>query len=353
MNVVSPGQVINAATPTLFFVFQDSDGAARDPFSLTYAIDDLTGSAPVEVAPPTAIDVSLLSVARFGLGAFAPSWVVPLDAATGAWRIRWSWQPHEDAPVRTAFSAFDVFPFAPSRRVYGRPSALRAKLPTTGPRAVSSVAIIEELEAAAGIIERFTRRRFYAERLSLKLDGRAPGVLLLGQVVIAVESIEIRAGYSPYILWSHDATLWRVYNRHLSGLYNPDDRDNPKIEFPSEWANDGGARTDTRRRTGFSRGVQNVVVNGWFGYTDADGSPIGKTPSEIDRVANLIVLDNVGAAGTGAWRVKAESTRDQSVTFGNAGGSANSGKFVGALTGNPLVDDVLLAFRAPPQMGAV
>lgn len=352
MLIVSPGQSVGPGLPGPVFLFQSADGAARDLFSLTYAIDDVTGSVPVEVVAPTVVDVDVDSAARIGVGAYAVTWAVPMGASPGPWRIRWSWVAEEGGVERACIVGFEVFPIAPSRVVYGRPSTLRTKLPSTGPNAVSNAAIIEELEAAAVAIERFTRRQFYPVFKQLRLDGRSPGVLILWEPIIAVDSIEIRAGYSPYVLWTHEAALWRVYNRHLTGMINPDDRNNPRIEFPTEWSRVDGTIQRTRRRGGFGRGQQNVIVNGWFGYTEADGSPFGKTPVEIERIGGLMVLDSLGAAGTGGWRLKSESTREQSVTYGNAGGSSNAFQYTGAFTGNPAIDNVLVAYRAPAMMGS-
>jgi hypothetical protein len=102
----------------------------------------------------------------------------------------------------------------------------------------------------------------------------------------------------------------------------------------------------------FSAGALNVEVEGLWGYTEADGSAHGRTPPEIQRVCKLLVLrsipkltddDAVGEA-IDRWRLIEARTRDQSYKLAPL--------TAGKLTGDPEIDNALLRYRRPMQLGA-
>lgn len=73
----------------------------------------------------------------------------------------------------------------------------------------------------------------------------------------------------------------------------------------------------------FPHGVGNVVLTGTFGYTEPDGTLIGRTPPAIRRVVMQLVigllprLTDAGASSEAwdRWRIVAEITRDQAVRY--------------------------------------
>ena len=73
----------------------------------------------------------------------------------------------------------------------------------------------------------------------------------------------------------------------------------------------------------FHRGVGNVVLTGTFGYTEPDGTTLGRTPPAIGRVVMRLVLGLIprltdASAPSDAWdrwRIIAEITRDQAVRY--------------------------------------
>ena len=73
----------------------------------------------------------------------------------------------------------------------------------------------------------------------------------------------------------------------------------------------------------FPHGVGNVVLDGTFGYTEADGTPLGRTPAPIRRVVMRLVLGllprltdaSASSEAWDRWRIVAEITRDQSVRY--------------------------------------
>jgi len=101
------------------------------------------------------------------------------------------------------------------------------------------------------------------------------------------------------------------------------------------------------------RGQQNVEARGVFGYTEPDGSPTGRTPELIRRVTMLLVLRELPLLGDvdaredaqRRFRLTSERTRDQSYTL-------EALRLHGAFTGDPEIDNVLVAFMRPPDLGA-
>lgn len=96
-----------------------------------------------------------------------------------------------------------------------------------------------------------------------------------------------------------------------------------------------------------------ITATGIWGYTEPDGTPLGRTPVEIRRACVMLVLRGVPLLGDDAawdarnrWRLVSERTREQSYTL------APNDAF-GNLTGDPEVDRVLRRFRRPSGLGAV
>jgi hypothetical protein len=89
-----------------------------------------------------------------------------------------------------------------------------------------------------------------------------------------------------------------------------------------------------------------------WGYTEYDGTPLGRTPSEIRRACMLLALRGVPPLGDDAawdarnrWRLVSERTRDQSYQLSPADA-------FGALTGDPEADRILKRYRRPAGLGA-
>ena len=155
-----------------------------------------------------------------------------------------------------------------------------------------------------------------------------------------------------------DPTLYRIYNRHLTqGLLLPDDRDDPKLEF-FHGSDLGGVRFEPAGALGLAslvwpRGQQNVMVRGVFGYTEPDGSPTGSTPTLIRQVTKLLVMRDLPRLtdldrredAQRRWRLTSERTRDQAYTL-------EALKLQGAFTGDPEIDNILVAFVRPADLGA-
>jgi hypothetical protein len=188
----------------------------------------------------------------------------------------------------------------------------------------------------------------------VRADGSGSGVLRMSEPIIAVQAIYLE-GDRFYIEGAYDTNLsiLRVYNRHLQGLTDPDDREAPRIEYSR------AAAFDTSR---FPTGRQNLQVRGIFGYTDPDpyGYPVGVTPELVKHAVRLLVMKDLPKLGDTAarddaqkrWRLTGESTRDQSYTMFGGVDAATRGALVGGVTGDPEVDNIIIMYKRPPSLGA-
>ena len=110
----------------------------------------------------------------------------------------------------------------------------------------------------------------------------------------------------------------------------------------------------TRTRGGFPRASDSVELDGIWGYTEFDGTPYGRTPLAIRRACMLLVMRMLPRLGDvdaldearNRWRVLEERTRDQAVKFAPMAQRSSS------ITGDPDIDDILLAYRRPSGLGA-
>jgi hypothetical protein len=146
-----------------------------------------------------------------------------------------------------------------------------------------------------------------------------------------------------------------VFNRHNNGLLNPDDRYNPQVSL-----------VETRRIAGVTAidgdftwpfGKQNIQITGVFGFTDPDVQPdevlIGHTPEDFVQIIGTLAsrfLDNPDMSSIATWKpglVRAYRTRDQQISFYGASGNVS---YTGGLTGDALIDQMLLRFVKPARL---
>lgn len=376
MRILKPGQVTNATNPGLVFYHQ-VQGALVDPFSLGFAIYDISTEekqlAPVQVYPDPddadmiELDTSENSADRISKGVFSASFTMP-DLATeltpgvsyGQHEVRWYWRANSSDTEREAAQTFDVLDIAPpnNRPVYVLPSYMREQgVPTSGPLAVSNVRLLNAITKASEYIEMVTNRFFEPRSMAMKVDGRGSNAQLISVPIVGIDEIQYAASRIALSDILQDVTSYRVYNRHLSGLVEPDDRHDPKIELYG--LRDVPLYIDLD--IVFPRGRQNVSITGVFGYTDPDGTPFGCTPTLLQECAarltlrNLVKLTDVGGQHDllFATRITSERTRDQAVSYATpSGGGDSAGAAMGAFTGDPRIDHLLNFFSAPPFLGS-
>lgn len=381
MAVPTPQPAYYPRLPATFVV--DSEGFLVDPFSLEVEVlTDAGDEAMVRAAVSIVVDYPTgdrLGLGYFRAGSYDPQnedWGVdPLDdPGPGRRTVRW-YAVLEAGGVEQTWTTYTERLAGGAKPDLGVPYyALVADLRDEGfaTAALTDARAAELLARATFYVEAFTGRRFVPEPKRLALQGRGGGTLQLAEPICALDPDGLHVDLEPYPVTS-GATLpysretIRVYSRHLTQrLTQPDDRQNPKIEvFDPVGVRDFAASRGAGllARYAFPRGQQNVHLTGVFGFTEADGSPAGRTPALVKLAAMLLVRRHmagggIGAGGgpTGSGAITAERTRDQSVSYASPAsvGSGRAGSvLLGAFTGDPEIDTLLATFMRQASMGAV
>lgn len=213
-------------------------------------------------------------------------------------------------------------------------------------------------------IERWTGRWFEPRFMQLTKAGTEMPNLMLQQPIIAIDNVyavwQTTSGEDTYLFEQY---LYKVYNRHLDGYLETDDRGHPQLVLTSV---DG----TIVKVSGFSwpYGNQNVRVGGVFGYTDPAFDPnngrvlIGTTPADIARVSGALLTRLSGDPSMSSlttWTpgsIREYRTRDQAIKFGGGGSMSSSGGgggTAGEFSGDPLIDQILLRYSQPIAVGGV
>lgn len=340
-------------TPTSFVI----DGAGRlvDPHSLQYVIYDTSTdakrAAPVQVFPVS----GKAEAERISLGYFRAPYEPNSSEAKGRRLVRWFCTYQENGTPRSWATPWEVLEQGRVEQpnpLYALVSDLRAEGIT--PQRLPDVRAQDLLNRVTTIIADVTGRIFAPMPKIIQINGRGRKAIQLGEEIIAVEYVhlvpqgtgEITTGVDGLIVDGVvdgvgdpvDLDSLLIYSRHLSQrLIRPDDRNNPRIEL---------------QRGCFPRGRQNVMVSGVFGYTEYDGSPMGRTPDAIRRATIMLLSNEVSPlagreSANQALRVTMEKTRDQTVMYAQPRAAG-----VGLSTGDLDVDMILSNYLRPPSMGA-
>ena len=369
MAAIARGQSSDGANPVLD-IFTPVDGALTDVAVLEFQVFDVSDDAkranPVQVYPATAgarapVNVKFAWPAgdKLGAGHFVALWAPLTSEALGAHEVRWYFQATLGALEQTVSERFDVLPEGAGSSPFGY--ALVSELREEGVTAADATdaRLARLVQLASRYIELVTGRFFEPRPMTLTVDGSGGRIQLLGQPIIAINSVKMFVGmYAEFGVLPVIPSFFRVYNRHLTqGLLNPDDRDNPRLEF-FHWSDLLGVHSPPAGHLGLGSlvwlpGVQNVVIEGVFGFTDPDGSPMGKTPDLICHVTKLLVLREIPKMTDVTrreeqqkrWRLTSERTRDQLYTL-------EALKLHGSFTGDPEIDNILVAYWRPPTFGA-
>jgi hypothetical protein len=210
--------------------------------------------------------------------------------------------------------------------VYASAEDLRAEGVTAA--MASDARLLSLLVEAGALLDRVTGWFFEPRQKTFRLDGRGTPTLELPTPPLQLDEVHI-----------FGATI----------SMHPDDM--VIVGAPVEPGFD--APRLTLRRAVFPRGAGNVEASGVWGYTEPDGTPLGRTPLTIRRAAMLLVLrqlpkltDADSAAARSAWRLLEERTRDQSYRL-----AARRDAGV-VLTGDPEVDELIARYRRPAGLGA-
>ena len=324
-----------------------SNGLAPTLYSLEFSI----AKDGTEYLASTSVDVD-----NDVLGVSANTYFATFETDdaddVGDYLITWTFQVTTESDPETATSKFTlVDPAYPLVDGYAQVADMLAEgVPVgdeTGEIAASVVAT--KLAEASRYIERFCRQQFRPHFEEVSLDTRGKQKLIFEEPVIGLLDLSYEDGDA---LISMDDYTYRVYNRHIrQGMVNPDDRNTPRVEL-----------TKCSR---FARFLpQQVFVDGFFGYTDPDGTIWGCTPAAIKECTMRLALRSIaplydpttgGSSPQTSGPIQGEKTYDQSVTYANIifAREGMGTAYVGYITGDPRIDQVLFQFKRPIALGTV
>ena len=368
MAAIARGQSSDGTKPVLE-LFTPVRGALVDAATVAFQVfdvsDDVKRASPVQVFPGTAggraqVNTTDLWPAgdKLGTGHVVARWTPGADEPLGLHELRWFIAATSGGAEQVMTVAFDVLTEGAGSHRYGYTlvSDLRDEGVTVAD--ANDTRLARLIRLASQYVDRFTGRFFEPRPMTMTLDGSGGRALLLGQPIIAVGRVTMLLAMPAQIgELPVSPSFFRVYNRHLQGLIDPDDREHPRLEYFHE-SDLFGVQATPAASLGlgslvWQRGPQNVIVEGLFGYTDLDGSAVGCTPDLLRHVTKLLVMRELPAMNDVArreerqqrWRIVSERTRDQGYDLDRL-------RFQGTMTGDPAVDAVLVAYQRPPQLGS-
>ncbi|CAM4284580.1 hypothetical protein [Corallococcus exiguus] len=212
--------------------------------------------------------------------------------------------------------------------MYATVADLRAEGVTAAMAGDTRLAVL--LEEAMRTIDKVTGWHFEPRSATLHLDGRGTPSLWLPVPPIRLYRLA---------LYGEDVSFSREHLVVVGAPVGPG-FDGPRLTF--------------RHGRVFPRGEGNITVGARWGYTEADGTPEGRTPLAIRRACMLLVLrslsplaDEDSLEERTRWRVVEERTREQSYRLDSIRPA------VRPLTGEPEVDTFLAPYVKPSLPGAV
>jgi hypothetical protein len=243
MPAIARGQTSDGAHPVLE-VFTPAQGVLLDATAVAFQVfdvsDDARQASPVQVFPATPGSRATANLAelapagdKLGTGHVLARWTVPVDEALGRHEIRWFVQSTPGATEQVVTAEFDVLAAGAGsyRSGYALVSDLRAEGVT--PSEATDARLARLVRLATQYVDRMTGRFFEPRPMTPALDGSGGRILLLGHPIIGVRDVTLlvampaEVGELPVV-----PSFFRVYNRHLTqGLLDPDDRENPRLEF--------------------------------------------------------------------------------------------------------------------------
>jgi hypothetical protein len=363
MKGLVKGEQSSASNPVLQ-LFARSGGYLADIYAGTFKVESLVDPT---AAPTTLVASAPFTVAhKLGTGRY----VIPTGATTS-----WSFGTHRAVCTYTMtnggptyvqvieFELLDPADWPVGSQYVGYLTTRRAYTDGYATLTATTRQTLHRLISEVGhALELWTKRWFDPRYLYLLVDGKDSEILLLQSPIIAIEDVyatwKTAAGTSTY---KFEQYLYKVYNRHLRGLLEVDDRKNPKLELVD-------ATDTTVQISGFAWpfGNQNLELRGVFGYTDPELDPssgdvaIGSTPADIVRACGALVYRRIADPTMSdlmtwsAGAIRSMKTRHQAVTFGGASGSlSGAAGYTGELSGDAYVDAIIAKYRKVFAFGAV
>lgn len=364
MRGLTKGEQSSASNPVLQ-LFARSGGFLADIYSGSFRVDKLVDptAAPAIVV---AVTPFVAGTHRVGIGRYAIATGATTSWDVGSYRAVCTYKMTSGGPTYTQvidFELLDPADWPVSAQYVGYISTRQAYTDAYTTTTATTRQTLHRLICEASYsIEQWTKRWFDPRYLCLKVDGYESEILLLQSPIIAVEDIyavwKTTSGEQTY---KFEQYLYKVYNRHLRGYLEQDDRRNPHLELVDV--------TDTVVQvSGFTwpYGNQNLECRGVFGYTDPEIDPaagdvsIGRTPLDLARACGALVYRRIqdptmsDATIWSSGSIRSMRTRHQAVTFGGGGGGGGgASSFAGDLSGDPYVDAILAKYRKAFSFGAV
>lgn len=355
----------SAGTTPLLQLFCRLEQLLADMHSGTYLIEDITGTSPSTRASGS-FNTALVAGGghKLGTGRYViptgstVAWAVGTHRITSTYRMSAGGADHKQVSF---FEVLDTDEFATSLDFV---TYLTSKQAAADGLVTGTTGEIQAMLAdAASQIEEWTGNWFEPRHMTLVLSGDKRKVLYLNVPIIAIETLETvskdSSGNETRYDWN--SAYWRAYNRHLDGLRSPDDRYNPAIELimadPALCTSD-----DSYLDWTWPFGQQNIEITGVFGYTDpapdrnAPGLSLGVMPRVLRRLMNAIMVrsnEDLGLEDPSTQqpgRIKEYKTRHQKIVFF---GSSSQGSQYGSISGDPLLDQLLLRLCKPVNAGYV
>jgi hypothetical protein len=349
-----PGVVLNEQVdrdnPLLQFYFQQG-GLMQDVEYLHFSVWDLSANA--EKVPDTAVDLTEYDLGgdRLGTGQYAATFLPDATWAAGTHEVRWEYKVTLAGLTKKWRQRFEVLNegLVTSGTAYVGYADTSEMLKSNVFTCYSVDQLHETLMETGQLVQDLTGRFFGPKFMQQRHNATSAGALPIDDPIIGIRRIVILGAEMSDELTDVDLSFMRIYNRHLEGLISPDDRDNPRIEFSSDLI-----PGKLLLQGMFYEGRLNTLIDGVFGYTEPDGGPIGTIPRALKRAVGILSLrrlqDPFGldVFTSNPGRILEARTRDQQVKFAGADGGG-----VGPLTGDRIVDDILMQYMRPPYYGAV
>lgn len=362
MGALARGQASDCGNPVLD-VFTAVNGVLTDVAVLEFQVFEKVSDpgSPLQVYPVSGRQTANIAQLcpggdKLSTGRYVAKYTPGLTELIGTHEIRWFFKLTSGSPEQTFREDFEVLPEVTGSTSFGYTTvqAMRDEGVTTAMAADSRLQTV--IARVSRRIERWTGRFFEPRAMTFTLDGSGHACQQLEIPIIRIDGIWFDDFSDP----ASEVGLAgvRIYNRHITqNLLRPDDRENPRLEWVSDW---DYIRTRSVSGTIWPPGFQNVMVQGVFGYTDYDGSEFGRTPEEIQIATQMLAFrdlkkfgDSGRADASRADRITEMRTRDQSITWSAPGSQGSSTRMLGVFSGDPAIDQIIASYVRPPSMGAV
>jgi len=337
MKGISKGEQSTLANPRLQLLSR-SGGFLQDIHSGSYIIQDIRSADPVEKVSVTSIHTTN---DKLGTGRYVLKTGDTAAWSLGTYRVVVSFKLSETGATHTQvveFEVLDAGDWVTGQGYIGYISTRRMLLDKFADLPTMTIPEMHRLiREYSQLITQWTGRMgFHPIYTTLKVDGSGTFQLLLDEAIIAIDKITDVEGNA------YDNTAYKVFNRHLDN--GPDDRYNPKL---------------ARSGSIWPEGRQNVWITGVFGFTEPEACEgteqvsLGYTPEELGRVVGVLIsrrvqdpqLTDPTVAAPG--NVVSMKTRDQAITMGGAASTASAGAGSSSMTGDPLLDQILVRLARP------